>query len=62
MVVLPVVKLGTLALKTLCKPIANRLKKEAGFHPKFRHLIITIAQVSSLSSPDLFFFTIWNYF
>lgn len=46
MVVLPVVKLGTLALKTLCKPIANRLKKEAGIHPKFRHLIITIAQAN----------------
>ncbi|KAF7822945.1 OPA3-like protein [Senna tora] len=46
MVVLPVVKLGTLALKTLCKPIANRLKKEAGYHPKFRRLIISIAQAN----------------
>lgn len=43
--ILPVVKLGALALKTACKPIANRLKKEAGLHPKFRHLIINIAQV-----------------
>ncbi|KAL2924879.1 Optic atrophy 3 protein-like protein [Bienertia sinuspersici] len=33
--VLPLVKLGTLALKTACKPIANRLKKEASLHPRF---------------------------
>lgn len=44
--ILPVVKLGTLALKTLCKPIANRLKKEAGLHPKFRHFIINMAQAN----------------
>ncbi|XP_020224029.1 optic atrophy 3 protein homolog [Cajanus cajan] len=46
MVVLPVVKLATLALKTACKPIANRLKKEAGYHPKFRNFIIAIAQAN----------------
>ncbi|XP_061345307.1 uncharacterized protein LOC133291126 [Gastrolobium bilobum] len=46
MVVLPVLKLGTLALKTACKPIANRLKKEAGYHPKFRNFIISIAQAN----------------
>ncbi|KAK7312844.1 hypothetical protein VNO77_37026 [Canavalia gladiata] len=46
MVVLPVVKLATLALKTACKPIANRLKKEAGYHPKFRNFIISIAQAN----------------
>ncbi|EXB54967.1 hypothetical protein L484_010547 [Morus notabilis] len=44
--ILPVVKLGTLALKTICKPIANRLKKEAGLHPKFRQLIVSIAQAN----------------
>ncbi|KAK4577693.1 hypothetical protein RGQ29_027988 [Quercus rubra] len=44
--ILPVVKLGTLALKTICKPIANRLKKEAGLHPKFRHFIIDFAQAN----------------
>ncbi|XP_058100629.1 OPA3-like protein [Magnolia sinica] len=44
--ILPVVKLGTLALKTICKPIASRLKKEAGLHPKFRRLIINIAQAN----------------
>ncbi|KAG1334971.1 OPA3-like protein [Cocos nucifera] len=44
--ILPVVKLGTLALKTICKPIANRLKKEAGIHPKFRQFIINIAQTN----------------
>ncbi|PSS14477.1 OPA3-like protein [Actinidia chinensis var. chinensis] len=44
--ILPVVKLGTLFLKTACKPIANRLKKEAGRHPKFRQFIINIAQAN----------------
>ncbi|MCD7454143.1 hypothetical protein HAX54_023625 [Datura stramonium] len=44
--VLPLLKLGTLALKTLSKPIAARLKKEAGLHPKFRNLIISIAQAN----------------
>ncbi|KAL9458225.1 hypothetical protein AB3S75_007147 [Citrus x aurantiifolia] len=44
--ILPVFKLGTLALKTFCKPIANRLKKEAGLHPKFRQIIINIAQAN----------------
>ncbi|KAH1247911.1 Optic atrophy 3 [Glycine max] len=46
MVVFPVVKLATLALRTACKPIANRLKKEAGYHPKFRNFIISIAQAN----------------
>lgn len=40
------VKLATLALRTACKPIANRLKKEAGYHPKFRNFIISIAQAN----------------
>ncbi|KAL6330153.1 hypothetical protein AAG906_040073 [Vitis piasezkii] len=44
--ILPVVKLGTLALKTMCKPIAARLKKDAGLHPKFRQFIINIAQAN----------------
>ncbi|KAJ6758000.1 OPTIC ATROPHY 3 PROTEIN [Salix koriyanagi] len=44
--ILPAVKLGTLALKTICKPIANRLKKEARLHPKFRHFIINMAQAN----------------
>ncbi|XP_027347067.1 optic atrophy 3 protein homolog [Abrus precatorius] len=46
MVVLPVVKLATLALRTACKPIANRLKKEASYHPRFRNFIISIAQAN----------------
>ncbi|RWW18804.1 hypothetical protein GW17_00017193 [Ensete ventricosum] len=49
--ILPVVKLGTLVLKTVCKPIANRLKKEAGLHPKFRRLIINLAQVFKFPFP-----------
>ncbi|KAL2937906.1 OPA3-like protein [Bienertia sinuspersici] len=44
--VLPLVKLGTLALKTACKPIANRLKKEASLHPRFRQHIINFAQAN----------------
>ncbi|KAF7120474.1 hypothetical protein RHSIM_Rhsim13G0181500 [Rhododendron simsii] len=44
--VLPFLKLGTLVLKTLSKPIAGRLKKEAGLHPKFRQLIVRMAQLS----------------
>ncbi|KAL0306836.1 UNVERIFIED_CONTAM: hypothetical protein Sradi_6100900 [Sesamum radiatum] len=44
--ILPVFKLGTLALKTLCKPIGNRIKKEAGFNPRFRQSIINIAQAN----------------
>ena len=43
--VLPLLKLGTLALKTLSKPIASRLKAEAGKHPKFRNIIVNMAQV-----------------
>ncbi|KAK3025388.1 hypothetical protein RJ639_044643 [Escallonia herrerae] len=46
--ILPVAKLGTLALKTLFKPVANRLKKEAGLHPKFRKFIVNIAQVPTI--------------
>lgn len=44
--ILPVVKLGALVLKTVCKPIANRLKKEAGRHPEFRRLIVNLAQTN----------------
>ncbi|KAL0560092.1 hypothetical protein IC582_000486 [Cucumis melo] len=51
--ILPVVKLGALALKTICKPIANRLKKEAGLHPKFRQCIINIAQANHRFSTNV---------
>ncbi|KAI3837373.1 hypothetical protein MKX03_008477 [Papaver bracteatum] len=44
--ILPFVKLGTLLLKTACKPIATRLKVEAGKHPSFRQLIINFAQTN----------------
>ncbi|KAL3851358.1 hypothetical protein ACJIZ3_013240 [Penstemon smallii] len=44
--VFPLIKLGTLALKTLSKPVANRLKQQAGIHPKFRNFIISIAQAN----------------
>nr|XP_043624764.1 OPA3-like protein [Erigeron canadensis] len=44
--ILPFGKLGTLALKTFCKPIAKRIKKEAGRYPQFRHSIINVAQLN----------------
>ncbi|KAJ8494089.1 hypothetical protein OPV22_015810 [Ensete ventricosum] len=43
---LPVVKLGSLALRTLSKPIASRLKQQAGNYPKFREYIIGLAQAN----------------
>lgn len=48
--VLPLFKLGSLALRTLSKPIASRLKVTAGHHPKFRQHIINFAQLLSLYS------------
>lgn len=42
---LPVVKLLTLALRTLSKPVAISLKQHAAIHPWFRRFIIHIAQV-----------------
>lgn len=44
--VLPLLKLGTLALRTVSKPIANRLKQQAGKHAKFRQFIVGIAQAN----------------
>ncbi|CAN0915181.1 OPA3-like protein [Linum grandiflorum] len=44
--ILPVIKLGTLLIRTLSKPLANRLKRHAGVHPKFRHFIINMAQAN----------------
>ena len=53
--VLPLLKLGTLALKTLSKPLASKLKQQAAIHLKFRQFIINIAQVIS-SDFYLFYF------
>ncbi|KAI4296830.1 hypothetical protein L6164_036753 [Bauhinia variegata] len=44
--VLPLLKLGTLALKTLSKPVAHRLKRQAAIHPRFREFIVSIAQTN----------------
>lgn len=44
--VLPLLKLGTLALRTVSKPIANRLKQQAEKHAKFRQFIVGIAQAN----------------
>ncbi|CAL5341989.1 unnamed protein product [Camellia sinensis] len=46
MAVLRVMKLGTLAIRTISKPIAARLKTDAGLHPKFRQFIINLAQAN----------------
>nr|XP_043622369.1 OPA3-like protein [Erigeron canadensis] len=43
---LPFMKLGTLAVRTISKPIANRLKKHAAVSPEFRTAIIGIAQAN----------------
>ncbi|KAL3364100.1 hypothetical protein AABB24_013048 [Solanum stoloniferum] len=51
--ILPVFKLGTLALKSFCKPIGSRIKKEAGYHPRFRNFIINIAQANHRLSTKL---------
>lgn len=53
--VLPLLKLGTLAVKTLSKPLASKLKQQAAFHPKFRQLIINFAQVL------IFYICIWSH-
>ncbi|AAF16770.1 F3M18.5 [Arabidopsis thaliana] len=42
--VLPLMKLGTLAVKTISKPLASQLKHQAKVHPKFRQSIINFAQ------------------
>lgn len=42
---LPVIKLGSLLVRTISKPIANRLKRAAADHPTFRGLIVDLAQV-----------------
>ncbi|CAI0445115.1 unnamed protein product [Linum tenue] len=44
--VLPLLKLGTLAVKTLSKPLASKLKQQAAYHPKFRQIIINMAQLN----------------
>ncbi|CAN6237974.1 unnamed protein product [Urochloa humidicola] len=51
--ILPVAKLGTLLLKTMSKPIATRLKTEASRHPKFRELIINLAQANHRISTNI---------
>ncbi|KAJ7545790.1 hypothetical protein O6H91_08G010300 [Diphasiastrum complanatum] len=51
--ILPLAKLGTLALKTLSKPLATRLKVQASRHPRFRNIIINLAQVNHKFSVNL---------
>lgn len=56
--ILPVVKLGALAFRTLSKPFASRLKQQAGNYPKFRDLIVGLAQVC-LDPPSSSNFLFW---
>uniref|UniRef100_A0ACD5VRE7 Uncharacterized protein n=1 Tax=Avena sativa TaxID=4498 RepID=A0ACD5VRE7_AVESA len=51
--ILPLAKLGTLTLKMMAKPIAIRLKTEASRHPKFRQLIINLAQANHRISTNI---------
>ncbi|KAK3433054.1 OPA3-like protein [Eucalyptus grandis] len=44
--VLPLLKLGTLVVKTMSKPLASRLKQQAALHPRFRGLIVGFAQAN----------------
>ncbi|KAI4972844.1 hypothetical protein ZWY2020_003769 [Hordeum vulgare] len=53
MAALPVMKLGTLLLRTLSKPIANRLKSQAAVHPKFGDFVISIAQLRTCQCSHL---------
>lgn len=59
-IMLPLMKLGTLAIRTISKPIAARLKTHASVHPRFRAAIIWMAQVNIYSlqfNHPLFFFS-----
>ncbi|KAF8331931.1 optic atrophy 3 protein-domain-containing protein [Cantharellus anzutake] len=47
------VKLATLAIRTIAKPIANSLKSQAEQHPTFRRLCIGLAQWSHRSEVRL---------
>lgn len=49
-IMLPLMKLGTLAIRTISKPIAARLKTHAAVHPRFRAAIIWMAQVNLLTN------------
>lgn len=51
--ILPLFKLGTLAIKTLSKPIASRIKAQAAHHPRFRTLIVNFAQTNHKFSTQL---------
>ncbi|KAM7264310.1 hypothetical protein ACFE04_001993 [Oxalis oulophora] len=51
--VLPLLKIGTLAVKTLSKPVASRLKHQATLHPRFRQFIINIAQANHRISTQI---------
>lgn len=44
--VIPFLKLGALAVKTLSKPLAAAVKRRAKSHPRFREIIINIAQTN----------------
>ncbi|MCO5571018.1 hypothetical protein L7F22_024749 [Adiantum nelumboides] len=51
--ILPLAKLGTLAIRTLSKPLATRLKVQAARHERFRTLIENFAQAHHKFSVNL---------
>ncbi|CAN1145480.1 hypothetical protein LINPERHAP2_LOCUS14706 [Linum perenne] len=50
--VLPLLKLGTLVVKTLSKQLAAKLKQQAAYHPMFRQIIIDMAQSGNYTVRD----------
>ncbi|KAH6900868.1 optic atrophy 3 protein-domain-containing protein [Coprinopsis sp. MPI-PUGE-AT-0042] len=47
------VKLGTLLIRTLAKPISNKIKEQARVHPRFREMCIDLAQILYRSETKL---------
>lgn len=51
--ILPLAKLGTLAIRTLSKPLATRVKTQATRHERFRTIIVNFAQAHHKFSVNL---------
>ena len=44
MAVMPLMKFGALAIRTLSKPVANAVKRRCLVHPRFRAQCVAFAQ------------------
>ena len=49
----PVIKLASLLIRTLAKPVANKMKKEAGNHPAFSSLCVFVGQKIHLITSNI---------